>query len=73
MAAIEGLRGQIWRRLIQKDELADFQAKHDIISTRLVLGKTAIRVRSDASPGEGFDAVEPDLEDVYFVTMRGDG
>ena len=38
--------------------------------TRLVLGRTAIRVRAASTPGEGFEAVEPDLEDVYFTTMR---
>ena len=72
LAAIEALRGQIWRKLIDKDELDAFREKHDIISTRLVLGRTAIRVRSDAQPADGFEAVEPDLEDVYFVAMRGD-
>jgi ABC-type multidrug transport system ATPase subunit len=70
IAAIDSLKGQIWRRLIAKDEVAAFQATHDIISTRLVLGRTAIRVRSDSLPSEGFEPVEPDLEDVYFTTMR---
>jgi len=70
IAAIDSLKGQIWRRLIAKDEVAAFQTTHDIISTRLVLGRTAIRVRSDSLPSEGFEPVEPDLEDVYFTTMR---
>jgi len=70
VAAIAALQGQIWRRLISKDQVAEFQAAHDIISTRLVLGRTAIRVRAASTPGEGFEAVEPDLEDVYFTTMR---
>jgi hypothetical protein len=28
-------------------------------------------VYSDTSPGNGYEPVEPDLEDVYFSTMAG--
>jgi len=30
-------------------------------------------VQADSQPDESFQAVEPDLEDVYFVTMLGAG
>jgi hypothetical protein len=30
-----------------------------------------VRVCSFESPGNGFEAAEPDLEDVYFSTMTG--
>ena len=69
--AIDALRGQIWRKLIGKDELEAYRKRVDVISTRLILGRTAIRVFAKALPEDGFDAAEPDLEDVYFTVMRG--
>ena len=42
-----------------------------MISTKLLGGRTVVHVYSDTSPGAGFDAAEPDLEDVYFSTMSG--
>ena len=44
---------------------------HAVISTKLLAGKTVVHVYADGSPGDGFEPVEPDLEDVYFSTMAG--
>ena len=41
-----------------------------MIATRLRGGNTMIRVLSDHSPGAGFAAAEPGLEDVYFATLH---
>jgi ABC-type multidrug transport system ATPase subunit len=69
-AAVETLRGKVWRKLIDHEQLEEHRARHHVLSNRLNLGRSAVRVLSDISPGEGFDAVEPDLEDVYFSTLR---
>jgi hypothetical protein len=37
-----------------------------VISVRLVAGDPIVHVYSDATPGDGFTAVEPMLEDVYL-------
>jgi ABC-type multidrug transport system ATPase subunit len=71
LGAVAALQGKIWRRIIEKRELADLEQRHAVISTRLLAGRTLIHVYSDASPGPEFDAVEADLEDVYFSTMAG--
>ena len=42
----------------------------NILSTRLAAGRTQIHVLADAVPDEGFVAVAPDLEDVYFGHLR---
>ena len=42
-----------------------------MLSNRLNLGRNIVRVHSQTSPGEQFEPVEPDLEDVYFATLRG--
>jgi ABC-2 type transport system ATP-binding protein len=38
---------------------------------RLFAGRTLIHVWGDNQPDNGFEAVTPDLEDVYFATIRG--
>jgi len=66
------LRGKIWQKLIARADLGEYKAKYPVISSRLVTGRTLIRVYGETAPGEGFEMVEPDLEDLYFwsVTRR---
>ena len=71
LRAVDDLRGRIWRRVISRDELPGLEREHAVISTKLLAGRTVARVHGDAPPGPGFDAAEPDLEDVYFCTMAG--
>lgn len=71
LAAIAGLRGRIWRRVIDKADLAAVAMEHAVVSTRLHAGRTVARVFSETPPGAGFEPVEADLEDVYFITMAG--
>jgi ABC-2 type transport system ATP-binding protein len=67
--AVAAMRGRIWQRVIKKTEL--LERAQSVISTKLLAGRTVVRVHSATSPGAGFDLVEPDLEDVYFSTMAG--
>ena len=71
LAAVAALQGSIWRRVIEKRALADVERAHAVISTKLLAGRTVVHVHADASPGAGWDAVEADLEDVYFSAMGG--
>jgi ABC-type multidrug transport system ATPase subunit len=71
LRAVGELRGRIWRRVISKQELTRLEQEHAVISTKLLGGRTVVHIYSDTSPGAGFDAAEPDLEDVYFSTMSG--
>ena len=71
LAAIEEMKGRIWRKVIEKSELAEIERKNAVISTKLLAGRTVVRVWSHENPGNDFEAAEPDLEDVYFSTMMG--
>lgn len=71
LRAVRELRGRIWRRVIAKSELAEIEREHRVISTKLLAGRTVVHVFGDAAPGRGFEAAEPDLEDVYFSAMAG--
>ncbi|MEO8218412.1 MAG: ABC transporter ATP-binding protein [Acidobacteriota bacterium] len=72
LETISALRGRIWRRTIPRQELGQFQKEMAVISTRLVSGRTVIHVLSDEIPAAGFEPVIPDLEDVYFSTLRSE-
>ncbi|HYG02733.1 MAG TPA: ABC transporter ATP-binding protein [Chryseosolibacter sp.] len=67
--AVKELQGKIWRRVVEKSALPALEREHKIISTKLVSGRTAVHIFSDEDPGNNFDLVVPDLEDVYFTTM----
>ena len=69
LRAVDELQGRIWRRVISKEQLPELHREHTIISTKLLGGRTVVHVYGDASPGTGFEPVEPDLKDVYFSTM----
>ncbi len=71
LSAIAALQGRIWRRVIDKGELAEVEREHRVISTKLFAGRTVVRVFGDTPPGAEFEPVEADLEDVYFTTMAG--
>ena len=66
---IERSRGTIWAKTIERERLAEVQASHEVISTRLLSGSTIIHILSDKDPGDGFTAVEGGLEDVYLSTL----
>lgn len=63
------LAGKVWQKSVAKSELASLQSKHQVISTKLVAGRPLVHVLADHNPGNGFEAVEPDLEDVFFATV----
>ncbi|MFV8755825.1 ABC transporter ATP-binding protein [Nannocystaceae bacterium ST9] len=69
LAAIEGVRGKTWKKVIARDQLAAHEREHRVISTRLFAGRTLIHVLADERPDESFAPVEPGLEDVYFTTL----
>ncbi|PLR18612.1 multidrug ABC transporter ATP-binding protein [Caulobacter zeae] len=66
---IAQLEGRIWKKTIDKAELDDAKAAHQVISTRLLGGRTIIHVLADTDPGAGFAPVTGGLEDVYFSTL----
>jgi ABC-type multidrug transport system ATPase subunit len=64
------LEGRVWRKAIDKADLAAQQASHNVISSRLFAGRTVIHVLSDTHPGDGFEPAPGGLEDVYLATVN---
>ena len=67
---IDELRGKVWMKLVEREDLDELKASMDVISDKMVAGRPQIHVLSDTSPGEGFTSVEPNLEDVFFVKIN---
>jgi len=68
--ALSALQGRVWRKAIAHSDIEACKSRFIVLSTRLSGGKTIIHVLADGLPEEGFTAVAPDLEDVYFGQLR---
>lgn len=68
---VRELDGLVWRKSIEPDELNAFRDRHQVISMRLFGGRNIIHVFSPERPDSSFEAVTPDLEDLYFATIKG--
>jgi ABC-type multidrug transport system ATPase subunit len=68
--ALAQVKGRIWEKAIAKGELETYRATHSLISHKLIAGQPVIHVHGEA-PGNGFTAVEPSLEDVFFSHIHG--
>jgi ABC-type multidrug transport system ATPase subunit len=69
-ASVTRLHGKIWRRVVSREELARHQQEFPVLSTKLLAGRTVVRVLSEARPEAGYELVEPGLEDVYFAALH---
>ena len=66
---IHATRGRIWRKVIERGELAPLREQYEMLSTRLFAGRTVVHILSDRDPGNGFTPIDAGLEDVYFSTL----
>ncbi|MGA2950643.1 MAG: ABC transporter ATP-binding protein [Caulobacteraceae bacterium] len=66
---IASLAGRIWSKSVDKDELAELRANRQVISSRLIAGRTVVHVLADEAPGVGFAPTPGGLDDVYFSTL----
>jgi ABC-type multidrug transport system ATPase subunit len=63
---LDEVRGHIWRRIVPRAQADDYRARYQVISSRMAAGNTVLHVYATTSPGDGFEQVAPDLEDLYF-------
>lgn len=67
---IDKIRGKVFRRQINKSQVAEVKKTYKVISTRLRPTGVIVSIFADSDPGDGF---EPDddlsLEDAYFAHL----
>jgi ABC-2 type transport system ATP-binding protein len=68
-ALIDGTRGRIWRKVVDRTDVDACRAAHQVISTSLFAGRTVVHVLADSEPDPDFAPVDGSLEDVYFTTL----
>jgi len=51
--------------------MKEFEDRYRVISSKLIAGRPLIHVYSADPPGDGFQPVPADLEDVFFSRIAG--
>jgi len=68
--AIEEIQGKIWAKNISRATLENEESKHNILSSKYnVDNSLTIRICSENQTEAGWNIVEPQLEDVYFIEL----
>ncbi len=68
---VKALEGKVWRKSFATSELAAYRERFRVISMRLIAGQASLHVLNDEQPDAGFESAPPDLEDLYFATIKG--
>ena len=67
---IAEIEGRVWQKTVEKPEVEPYRKSLNVISTQLYEGRTQVHVLHEGQPEAGFEAVVPNLEDVYFSILR---
>ena len=70
LTLVKDLKAQVWTGLVKKKDFKNVKNDHQVISSKLSMGKVQIRVLSDQKPIDGFKQVDPEIEDLYFSTIN---
>lgn len=71
--ATKEIEGQIWKKVIQRDELEEIERTYNMLSSSYNQDNSLnVRVHSMEKPGEGFEKTIPQLDDVYFIALKKD-
>ena len=70
LTLVKDLKAQVWTGLVTKKDFKNVKNEHQVISSKLSMGKVQIRVLSDQEPIDGFKQVDPEIEDLYFATIN---
>ena len=67
------LQGRIWTKVVDRDDLEAHEAQYNLLSSNYNEDNSLnTRVFSDIKPSDDFKAVEPQLDDVYFIALKQD-
>lgn len=68
--AIEELKGKVYHKMVSREELEQYANEYSVISNKMVGGQPLIHIYNDSNPGNGFELVNPNLEDVFFSKIN---
>ena len=70
LTLVKDLKAQVWTGLVKKKDFKNVKNDHQVISSKLSMGKVQIRVLTDQEPIDGFKQADPEIEDLYFATIN---
>jgi ABC-2 type transport system ATP-binding protein len=68
--ALNELDGKVFQKMVPREQLENHAAQYSVISNKMVGGQPLIHVFSETNPGNGFELVKPNLEDVFFSKIN---
>ena len=68
--ATQELNGKVYQKMVNRDELKNYASEYKIISNKMVGGQPLIHIFSEDHPQNGFEQVNPNLEDVFFSKIN---
>jgi ABC-type multidrug transport system ATPase subunit len=69
---MDELHGRLWTCIVPRDAVEKLRARHTVLSCRLKIGLTEVRVLAEQPPPE-MTAASATLEDVYFAALLQHG
>ncbi|MBL7927735.1 MAG: ATP-binding cassette domain-containing protein [Bacteroidia bacterium] len=69
LKAVNQIRGYIWQKLINRNELEQVVQRFKVLSVKYQSNQLTVRVYATNQPDMDFVLAEPNLEDVYFNVM----
>jgi ABC-type multidrug transport system ATPase subunit len=71
--ATEQIKGQIWTKIIERDDLEAMETAYKVLSSNYNQDNTLnIRVHAAEKPADDFKQANPQLDDVYFIALKQD-
>ena len=72
-ALIDKLEGKLWKTEVSRDEVDTARRRLPVVSTRMIAGRTELRIAGEPPPSGDVSPATPTLEDVYFATLAQHG
>ncbi|MBK9256869.1 MAG: ABC transporter ATP-binding protein [Saprospiraceae bacterium] len=69
--AIQEINGKIWVKKIAREILETEESQHQILSSKYNADNSlTIKVNAENRPDDEWNSIEPQLEDVYFISLK---
>ena len=69
--ALKNIKGKIWMKVIRREELENSESEFHLLSSKYNDDNSlTVRIFSGTDPENGFTPDEPELEDLYFITLQ---
>lgn len=69
-SVIEELNGSVFSKIINREDLAEYEREYKVLFSTLVGGRTKLHIVAESDPGNDFIPTSASLEDVYFSTLQ---